>query len=128
MVADIGKRMGGFEKIMVDSTGLGAPIVEHCKELGLKAEGVNLGAKTKEELMSNLRIALERKMVVLPQDLTLLGNLTAVVAERRRDGGYSFTHARGTHDDLAYALALSLWGARQRTISIIGLYDLKGVG
>ena len=97
-----------FRKMFVDSTGLGEPIVEHCKALGLPAEGINLSARNKETVLSNLRILFEQKKIMLPaNDLNLLSNLNCIEAERTRVGGYSFSHPNGTHDDLAYALALA---------------------
>ena len=50
-----------FLALIVDSTGIGRPIVEHCKQLGLPAQGVMLLSRFQEEIFSNLKILLEQK-------------------------------------------------------------------
>ena len=108
-----------FREIFVDQTGIGQPIIEHCKELKLPAVGIMLSARSREDVLSNLRIQFEQKRIVLPNgDLNLLANLNCVEVERTRSGGYSFSHPSGTHDDLAYALALAVWGASGRTSTV----------
>jgi hypothetical protein len=107
-IADIHKKMP-FRKILVDSTGIGSPILAHCKELGLPAEGMIMHRRKQEEIFSNLKILFERKKIELPDDMDLSASLNCINAERTRTGGYDFTHPSGTHDDLAYALALAAW-------------------
>ncbi|MHB1869096.1 MAG: hypothetical protein ACYCPP_09155, partial [Nitrososphaerales archaeon] len=109
-IADLHRR-AHFRKLIVDSTGIGNPIVSHCKQLGLPVEGLNLHRKNQEEIFSNLKILLEQRKVELPDNMELLSSLNCIVSERNRIGGYSFVHPHGTHDDLAYALALAVWRA-----------------
>ncbi|MEM4297050.1 MAG: terminase family protein, partial [Nitrososphaerota archaeon] len=101
-----------LERLLIDQTGLGGPIVEHAKELGLPAEGIDLTAKVKEELLEHLRILLEQRQIVIPNDPQLIGSLNCIEYQRTRSGGYLFTHRPGTYDDLAYALALACWCAK----------------
>ena len=109
-----------FKKVLVDSTGLGAPIVELCKELGLPTFEMKFTASSKEEILFNLKVLLERKQIVLPaDDSTLLASLNCIEAERTRSGGYSFDHPAGSHDDLAYALALAVWTAGKGNAKVI---------
>jgi hypothetical protein len=54
-ISDLHKKLN-FRKVFMDSTGLGAPIYEHCLELGLPAQGINLTKEKKEELFSNLKV------------------------------------------------------------------------
>ena len=122
-IADIHKKYP-FRKLFIDSTGLGSPIVEHCKELGLPAESYAIHARSKEELLSNLRLLLEQKKLVLPNDINLLSNLNCIETERSRTGGFLFDHKRGTHDDLAFALALAVWAGKvSGTIVMIKPYQ-----
>ena len=118
-VADTYKQRMRFRKILVDSTSLGSPIVSHLQELGLPADGLNLTVKTKEEIFLHLKIAMEERRVEIPSDGELLAHLNCIIFERNRTGDYLFSHLRGTHDDLAYALALAVWSAKsggQKTI------------
>lgn len=108
-----------LKKIGVDQTGLGKPIIEHLRDLKLPAEGMTLTTRSKEEILSNLKILLEQKKLVLPaNDLNLLSNLNCVQSELSRTGGRTFSHPKGTHDDLAYALALACWVASGRTANV----------
>ncbi len=110
-VADLHKELH-FKKLLLDSTGLGAPIVELCKEIGLPASEMKFTSSSKEEILFNLKVLFERRQIVLPpNDPLLLANLNCIEAEKTRTGGYSFDHPSGTHDDLAYALALAVWTA-----------------
>jgi len=104
-----------FQKLMVDSTGLGSPIVEHCKGLKLPAEGLQLTLNSKEQILSNLRLLLEKRKIILPDDLTLVSNLNCIEAARTGAGHFTFSHPRGSHDDLAFALALACWAAAKST-------------
>ncbi|MHB1869182.1 MAG: hypothetical protein ACYCPP_09615 [Nitrososphaerales archaeon] len=116
-----------FAKVLVDSTGLGSPIVEHCKALKLPAEGLQLTVNSKEQILSNLRLLLENKRLAFPNDMTLLANLNCIEGERSAAGHYVFSHPHGTHDDLAYALALACHAANKPTPTIIMNKDTKVV-
>ncbi len=117
-VSEIHQKMG-FKRLLVDATGLGSPLVAHCKELKLPAEGLVFSQKTKQENLSNLKILIEQKRVEFPEDLELLSHLNSITCDTTRMGLYTFDHASGTHDDLAYALALALWAARKPSPTII---------
>ena len=47
-IADLHKK-ASFRKLVVDSTGIGSPIISQCRELGLPVEGMNLHRKNQEE-------------------------------------------------------------------------------
>lgn len=100
-------------KLCVDQTGLGNPIIEHLQELDLSVEGLSLTQKVKEELFSNLKILLEQQKLYLPNIPELLGSLNCIEYVRTRTGGYSFSHRQGSYDDLAFALALACWAAKE---------------
>ncbi|MCL5066773.1 MAG: hypothetical protein M1368_00265 [Thaumarchaeota archaeon] len=121
-VADIHKDLH-FNRLLVDSTGIGSPIVEHCKSLNLPVEGITFTQKTKEEILSNLKLLLEQGRMMLPENLELLSSLNCIEAERTRSGGHTFDHASGTHDDLGYALALAAWAARNTPTVLMTRYD-----
>jgi phage FluMu gp28-like protein len=117
-VSDIHQKMH-FTKLCMDKTGLGAPILEHCKELKLPVEGLTFSPGEKSEMFSELKIMLEQNKIEYPENLELLSHLNSVVAKRNRMGSYTFDHASGTHDDLAVALALALRGARTKSITTV---------
>lgn len=126
-ISDLHKKLH-FKRVLVDSTGLGSPILSHCKELQLPVEGVNLNRVRQEQIFSNLKILFEQKKVALPDSLNLLSSLNCIVAKRNRIGGYSFDHLSGTHDDLAFALALAVWAGRQSASMVMMKHDNPGTG
>lgn len=111
-ISDLHKNVG-LVNLAIDMTGLGNPIVEHAKEIGLPVTGFNLTQRFKEELLSNLRILFEQKKISLPQNLQLINSLNCIEYQRTRTGGYQFSHRIGTSDDLAYALALACWAVKE---------------
>ena len=111
-ISDLHKRIK-LVRLAIDMTGLGNPIVEHAKELGLPVDGFNLTQRFKEELLSNLRILFEQKKISLPQDPQFINSLNCIEYQRTRTGGYQFNHRSGTSDDLAYALSLACWSVKE---------------
>jgi hypothetical protein len=113
-----------LQRIYVDQTGLGNPIIENCRDLGLPAQGLTLTASTREELLANLKFLFEKNKITLPpENQALLNSLNCIEYDRRMGGGFSFTHRQGTHDDIAYALALAAWGATQEKSTVIMMKD-----
>ena len=115
-IADYHKRYP-LQRLYVDMTGLGNPIIEHLEELLGRnvVEGVTLTDKKKEEVFANLKIMFEEGKIALPNDdYALLNALNAVTYERTRSGGYRFGQRKGAFDDLAYALALAASHFRRR--------------
>lgn len=99
--------------MLVDETGLGNPIVEHVRELGIEVNGMQLTSRKKEELLSNLKILMESKKIVLPYDEELFHSLNAIEYKRNRVGNFIFEKRQHMYDDLAYALALACLAAKE---------------
>lgn len=113
-----------FQKLAVDSTGLGSPIVESCRSLHLPAEGFNFTQKVKEEMLSNVLLGFEKKRIVIPDDLDLISNLNCIIAEKKAfSDALTFSHPGGTHDELAYALAMAAWVGRYTPV-MMGMPEL----
>ncbi|MCL4436152.1 MAG: terminase family protein [Thaumarchaeota archaeon] len=102
------------ENLYVDQTGLGQPVVEHIKDLGISVDGLVLTDKRREELFTNLKLLLEQRKIILPDNLELIKSLNCIEYERTRVGGFRFTHRQGTYDDLAFALALACWAVKMQ--------------
>lgn len=101
-----------FTSLLVDETGIGGPILEDLRRLGLPAHGIVLTERNRCEIMSRLKLVLERGTLILPNSPELLASLNCITYEATWRGTYRFSHRHGTHDDLAYALALAVWAAR----------------
>ncbi len=119
-VVDICKAIN-VEKLFVDETGLGNPILEHLNEIYQKerVQGVFLTQKRKEEVLLNLKLLFEQKLIRIANDRELLANLNCITYERSHTGNYYFKHGQGTHDDLAYALALAVWTAKENPPGVV---------
>lgn len=100
-------------RLFVDQTGLGNPIAEHLKELGIDVKGIALTERRKEELLSNMKMLMEERKVALPYDLEVHNALNAIEYQRTRTGGYRFYKRNGTYDDLGYALAMACFAAKE---------------
>ncbi|MEM4273921.1 MAG: terminase family protein [Candidatus Caldarchaeum sp.] len=97
-----------FTRLVFDRTGLGNPLEEHLRELGLPIQPVTLSPKTMQNIFINMKVLLEQKRLALPPSTELLNHLNAVTAEKGWSGVMKFRKREGTYDDLAYALALAL--------------------
>ncbi|MFQ5712153.1 MAG: phage terminase large subunit [Candidatus Geothermarchaeales archaeon] len=102
-----------YVKVLIDDTGLGRPVVEHAVDLGLPAEGITLTKKPREEVLATLKFFLEQRLILLPNHPDVVGSLNCIQYERTRTGGYRFYHRLGTHDDLAYAIALACYASKE---------------
>lgn len=100
--------------MLVDETGLGSPIVEHAKQLGMEAEGVVLTDRKKEEVLSNLKIMMETRKIAIPYDEELMHSLNAIEYKKTRVGNLLFEKRKNSYDDLAYALALACYASYQK--------------
>jgi hypothetical protein len=105
--------------LLVDETGLGNSIIEHLRELQMEVKGLQFTSRKKEELLSNLKILMETRKLVLPYDEEMFHSLNAIEYKRNRVGNFIFEKRQHAYDDLAYALALACLAARE--------YGVKGV-
>lgn len=108
-----------MEKLLVDSQGIGAPIIEHCRTLGLPVEGMPMTLQNKEIIFSHLRLKMEQRLLELPNDSEVLSNLNSIDAKMMANGNYQFSHQRTTQDDFAYALALGVYAATSKAAPTI---------
>lgn len=74
-------------EILIDSIGLGAGVLDRCRELGLPVRGINVGEapsvdgkflRLRDELWWRMRTWFEGRDVAIPEDARLLGEITSV--------------------------------------------------
>jgi hypothetical protein len=132
-VSEVVRRAHGFGPccLVVDATGVGAPVVDLLRQaqLGCElmpvtitgAEKESAGSVPKRDLIAGLQVAMERRELRVAPGLKESGALvrelmdvrmSATPAGRMRMGADGF----GEHDDLVIALALACWRARRRQI------------
>jgi len=101
--------------LLVDSTGVGAPITEDLAEAGLRVEGYPFTQASKSALVSNLSMMLEKEQITLPRYEVapdLIDELEAFEYSVTDAGAVKMTAPWGMHDDCVMSCALAAWSAR----------------
>jgi hypothetical protein len=96
----------------MDTTGCGEPLSDVLKRYG---NAVNIRDyrsytnKTKEALLSKLRIWIERRRIKFPRVDILIDELGAFGVDKTPAGRLKLEAPSGLHDDAVYSLALAVW-------------------
>ena len=92
--------------IILDSTGLGSPIEDDLKRMGLNVRGFQFTSVSKKQLIEKLILAIEDRRITIPQIDELVNELQDYdIDEKGRYGA-----PRGLHDDAVTSLALAIQG------------------
>jgi hypothetical protein len=110
-------RWGGFQKIRVDITREGPSFIADMENAGIEnTEGVNFSVPRKSEMACLLKKRMQDGRFLYPLmsfEKPYRGDIcNELNIERfalRADGGYSFSHPQGTHDDVFWSLALAVY-------------------
>jgi hypothetical protein len=100
---------------VIDSTGVGDPIVERLMLDGLQIEGYKFTGQTKQQLMEGLAAAIQGREITFPRGSVLYHELMAFEYKIKiRDGhvtNIAYSAPEGMHDDcvVALGLAVMLW-------------------
>lgn len=100
-------RQTGTVKAVVDSTGVGDPIVERLQKASQKFEGYTFSSPSKQRLMEGLAVAIQRREVTYP-DGPIVTELEAFEYVYTRTG-VRYSAPEGMHDDCVCALALAVY-------------------
>lgn len=106
----------GTKAAMVDSTGVGDPIVEQLQAKGNNYEGYKFTSWSKQQLMEGLALAIQQKTIMFPEGI-ITSELMSYEYEQTASG-IRYTAPEGMHDDCVCALALA---QRRRTAQIAGM-------
>jgi len=111
------------QRICVDKTGLGDPIVEDMIQSGISnVEGINFTEQKKEEIATVLKRSMVEKHLKIPYDPDLINELNVERFEITKAGRIHFSHPKGTHDDRFWAVTLAAYAARRKPLTgLIGL-------
>jgi len=105
----------GNAPVHVDSTGAGEPVFESLRAAGVNARPYPFTQKSKNDLINNLSILFEQKLIVLPKSGLWPDGIDELESFEYSvtDSGTVRTSApSGTHDDIVVALALAAWWLR----------------
>jgi len=107
-----------LQKVIADQTGIGEPVLDELKSQGFSnVQGITFTVKTKEELLTTLKILMEQKRLKLPYLRRLCHQINEQQFQYSRSGHLSFSHPVGSHDDMLWALSMAVWAATRETPS-----------
>jgi len=99
-------------QVIMDSTGVGDPLLEQVKARGIIAEGYQFTNTSKQQLIEHLAVMLEKQEISYPDIKVLINELMIYQYEITRAGNVRYNAPDGYHDDCVIALALAAWSAR----------------
>lgn len=105
-------------RTVVDSTGVGDPIVEDLTRSGVvvsEEDAFKFTESSRLQLLKHLAILLESDRIKIPNDEGLIEELESFRYELTERGKVRVAVPEGLHDDRVMALALSVWGNHEPT-------------
>jgi len=98
--------------LLMDSTGVGDPIYEDLRNMGLNVQGYKLTNETKKQLIQALMMSFETEKIKIFNDPVLIDELEIFEYEITGSGSIRYSAPEGYHDDGVIALALANWACR----------------
>ncbi len=99
-------------KVMIDSSGVGDPIVDDIKTQ-VYVEPVSFHSiKTKQQIIEKLSLYIEQQLITIPEHEDLIKELRQYSYKKTNNDYTKYSAPKGKHDDLVMALALVVWGLR----------------
>lgn len=97
---------------VIDSTGIGDPIVETLRNAGLPIEPYKIGGNiAKRQLIDKLRVSMEQGRISYPNIAPLIHELEIYEYSTTQSGIVQYSSPDGEHDDCVVSLALAVWVA-----------------
>jgi hypothetical protein len=101
-------------RLIIDSTGVGEPNYEEFRrQENLNVEGFKFTNATKKDLIENLSMMIENKLITIPNIPVLINELRLFGYKMSRTGLIQYSAPDGYHDDCVIALALAAWQLKQ---------------
>ena len=97
--------------IVAERNSIGQPLVERLHDMGLPVSPFLTTNASKNELIRNLVLGIERQTLKILPDPVLVNELQAFEQTRLASGLMRFEAPEGMHDDTVIALALAWYGA-----------------
>ena len=99
--------------VLMDSTGVGDPLLEQIKRMGVAVEGYEFTATSKQQLVEHLSVQIEQEAISFPPIKEIIHELEIFQYEITRAGNIRYSAPQGYHDDCVMSLALAVWKARR---------------
>ncbi len=104
----------------IDSTGVGDPICEDLEKEDIDIVGYKFTNESKQNLITALQVAFEKKEISYPEINVLIDELDAFEYEMLSSGKFRYSAPEGLHDDCVISLALANWAKEQGFEILIG--------
>jgi hypothetical protein len=99
---------------VMDSTGIGDPIVETIQAAGIPVEPYKIsGTTAKQQLIEKLKISIEQQKISFPDIPVLRRELQSYEYKLSESGAIKYSAPVGQHDDCVISLALANWVVAQ---------------
>lgn len=110
--------------VVMDSTGIGDPIVEAIQRAGVYVNPYKIGTNTaKKQLIDKLRLALQNRRITFPYIPILVKELQSYEYSVSDGNVTRYTSPSGIHDDCVISLALCNWALSEAPFT----YSYKSV-
>lgn len=104
-------------RITIDSTGIGDPITDDLRRMGLAVDDYKYTNKSKTQLIEKLSIFIEQKRIFYPDIPELLDELESFGYYMTPSGNTTYRAPEGLHDDCVNSLALAVWPLPDHPVS-----------
>jgi hypothetical protein len=101
----------GRPTIVMDSTGVGDPVVQELQATSVPVEPYYFTGTSKRALVEQLALACDDAAVTLPDEPVLLNEMESFDMTQLPSGNVRYSAPEGQHDDCVMALGLALYGA-----------------
>lgn len=99
--------------VVMDSTGVGNPILEEAVKRDISVEGYYFTNASKKELIDRTVVAIENRYITYPAISILLSELKVFSYEITKSRNVIYSAPEGKHDDCVISLCLAVWGAKR---------------
>jgi len=97
---------------VVDATGLGDPIFDDLRRVGVHARAFKFTNSSKKELIDRLCVVIEQRLITFPDIIELIDELKTYAYELTTARNIKYSAPEGMHDDCVISLGLAVWGCR----------------
>ena len=108
-------------RLLLDSTGIGDPIFDDLKRIGLDVDGYKFTNETKKKLIERLMISFEQAKIKILTDPVQKNELEIYEYTINKSGTVSYSAPEGYHDDCVIGLALANWALMNKASFGIGV-------
>jgi len=98
--------------VWLDATGVGDPIFDDLQVSGVSIEGFKFTNESKQQLVEQLAIAIEQRLITFPNINVITQELMQFEYSITKGGKIVYSAPEGKHDDCVISLGLAVWGIK----------------